>query len=218
MSADALADIQKILRKHKISAKLTTWYEEGTTVTKIVLKDLTGFQSSKPPRCAPVCLSKPRKRKSPSRLRRDSRRSFAYTTKMTGACAKDPGPTVRDPDPPIPHPISDLANQDKPMRRFATPSRKLRTGSVGTVEGDVGGGRRERWRPDVTIPQLDGAEGREDGNRTEDAVEEEVVNFQIPLKRQCPRRLRNSPPAHSGGRKKKDARNNGKDDGKAGEI
>ena len=125
MSADALAEIQIILRKHKISAKLTTWYEEDKTMTKIVLKDVTGFQPAKPPRGAPESLSKPSKRKSPCRLRRDFSRRMNYVAKMTGAYAKDPGATEREPDqpithpisdPPITHPIIDLTNHAKPTR------------------------------------------------------------------------------------------------------
>ena len=99
MSAEALADIQKILEKHRISAKLTTWYKDGEIVTKIILKGSAvsaGSQSKTPP----GSLAKTKKsKKSPSRLRRDATRRMAHEAKVAGSCDKDHGAAVQEPVP-----------------------------------------------------------------------------------------------------------------------
>ena len=84
-SAEALLDIQKVLCQHKISAKVTTWYQEGSAVTKIILKDLAGSQ----PKNLPVFCSA-KKHKNPSKIRRDARRRTAHVTKLAASLEKDP--------------------------------------------------------------------------------------------------------------------------------
>ena len=134
MSA-VLADIQNILRKHRITAKIVTWHEaDGNSVTKIILKDSAGIQSKTPP------VSK--KRKTPSRKRRDLLRRNAYAAKMAVSCVKDP----------------------EASRRFATPCRRLGT-SAGTQEkGATWGTRVDMQASDSPIPQLDGG-GEDIGGR-----------------------------------------------------
>ena len=67
MAAEALVDIQRILTKYKLFSNVTTWYEEGKAITKIILKDSTGSQ-----------LNRPETMNSDSGLPEDSRR----TTKL----------------------------------------------------------------------------------------------------------------------------------------
>ena len=127
MSAEALLNIQKILVKYKIFAKVTTWYENGSATTKILLRESTGFQS----KTSPVdSLPGKKKRKSPSRKRRDSRRRKTYEEKIVGLPTSSV-PTNRKPSSP---------------RRIATPYR--RTGH--DSEKEVGAS---------LIPQLDGGDG-----------------------------------------------------------
>ena len=145
MSAEALADIRKILIKHKISAKLTMWFLEGKATTKIVLQDSTGLPSQ-----LPVALSA-KKSKSPSKKRRDARRRAAHAAKL-GA---------RDEETAASQPSS---------RRIVTARR-----SNPIVEGGAAWGAREGRRGSGVgvgaspIPQIDG--GGEEGGGS--AVENE---------------------------------------------
>ena len=166
MSAvQALADIQNILVKYRISASVYTWYEEGTATTKIVIKDSAGFQ----PKPSPV---KKKKKKNPSRILRDQNRRNDYAAKMTGSCRKDPGAA---PAPPVP------STEEKASRRTATPGRRLGTDEKEEV----------RWQPAVgvdgspeNIPQLDGCGKKDvssDGEDDEDessAEEEDNDSFE----------------------------------------
>ena len=80
MSTEALLEIQKILLKQKCFAKVTTWYEEGKAVTKILLRDDAGAQPNIPHKNS----SSEKKKKNPSRIRRASRRMKAHLAKMAG--------------------------------------------------------------------------------------------------------------------------------------
>ena len=149
MSAEALADIRKILLKHKISAKLTTWFLEGKATTKIVLQDSTGLPSQ-----LPGALSE-KKSKSPSKKRRDARRRAAHAAKL-GA---------RDEETAAPMPGSQPSS-----RRIVTARR-----SNPIVEGGADCEAREGSRGSGVgvgaspIPQIDG--GGEEGGGS--AVENE---------------------------------------------
>ena len=128
MSAEALVDIQKILLKYKISAKVTTWCENGCATTRILLRDSTGSQF----KSSPVdSVPGKRKKKSPSRSRRDFRRHKAYLEKVNGV------------------PVSSIStNQSTPSsRRMATPYRQTGRGREAVKE--VGAS---------PIPQLDGGD------------------------------------------------------------
>ena len=121
---------------------MSTWYEEGTATTKIVIKDSAGFQ----PKPSPA-ISK--NMKNPSRILRDTKRRNDYVAKMAGSCQKDPGAT------PV-HPVP--STEEKTSRRIATPGRRLGTDEKEEV----------RVRPAVgvdgrpnNIPQLDGC-GKKD--------------------------------------------------------
>ena len=160
MSAvQALADIQNILVKYRISATVVTWYEDGRAITKITVKN------SKPP---PV-FSK--KRKNPSRMLRDKKRRTAYAAKMAGSCEKDPGAA----------PVQPAPSEEKTPRWRATPLRRLDPGSEKEEvrwRPEVEGG----GNPD-NIPQLDGCGkkevsidegGGEDDEDDSSAAEEEM--------------------------------------------
>ena len=87
MSAvQALAEIQNILRKYRMTSKVTTWHEaDGNSVTKIIVKDSAGIQS-KPP----VFNYLFKKKKNPSKIRRDTRRREAYAVKMAESKSVSP--------------------------------------------------------------------------------------------------------------------------------
>ena len=153
-AAQALADIQNILLKYRISATVFTLYEEGTAITKITVRDSTGFQSKPPP---------VKKRKNPSRMLRDKKRRTAYAAKMAGSCEKDPGAA----------PVQPAPSELKTSRRRATPLRRL----------DPGSEKEEvRWRPEVevdgnpdNIPQLDGCGKKEVSSDDEDDEDESAA-------------------------------------------
>ena len=135
MSAEALAEIQKILENHRISAKLTTWYQDGGTFTKIILKGsaVSAGSQSKTPLGCPAKTKK--KHKSASRLRRDFKRRRDHAAKVTGSCDKDHGAAVQEPVPPT----TPLTDQSTP-RRFPKPGGRLGTS---TERGERGTG----WGP-----------------------------------------------------------------------
>ena len=133
MSTEALADIQKILLKYKISAKVTTWCENGSATTKILLRDLAGSQLNPSPVDS---FPDKKKKKSPSRIRRDLRRHKAYLEKKSGL--------------PIPSDPTDSSYSSS--RRITTPCR--RNGRDRGALEKVGGS---------PIPQLDGGDDTSGG-------------------------------------------------------
>ena len=134
MSAEALVDIQKILLKYKISAKVTTWCENGCATTRILLRDSTGSQF----KSSPVDSVPGKKKKSPSRRRRDFRRHKAYLEKKSGL-----------PDSSVP---TNAASANLSSRRIATPCRRNVRGHGAPKE--IGGS---------PIPQLDGGDDTSGG-------------------------------------------------------
>merc|ERR1712096_592597 len=132
MTTEALADIQKILLQYKISAKVTTWCENGCSTTKILLRDLTGSQLKPSPVVSiPEVDSIPgrKKKKSPSRRRRDFRRHKAYLEKKNSL------------------PVSSVASTNLSSRRIATPCRR-----------NVRDSGAPKEMGDSPIPQLDGGD------------------------------------------------------------
>ena len=140
-SAESLLDIQKILCQHKISATVTTWYQEGIAVTKIILKDLAGSQLNN----LPVFRSE-KKRKNPSRMRRDARRRTAHAAKLAASLQNDPAAAAVVPVP-VPLVPSTRGTDPTESRRTATPRRKLRPGSTASGEGGVAAGCEDGSEP-----------------------------------------------------------------------
>ena len=172
MSAEALLDIQKILCQHKISAKVTTWYQEGKAKTKIILKDLAGSQ----PKNLPVIFSE-KKRKTPSRVRRDAKRRTEHVAKLAGSC--DAGPAAAT---PVLLSTAQRTGTTSSPRRTATLHRRLGEGRAGTAKRGV------TWGPGMgveesSIPQLDGGgggEGGSGGKEEDEQVDEPPWPFQPP--------------------------------------
>ena len=151
MSADALTEILKILRKHQnLSVKVSLSRDnKGSHLTKISLKESTGSQE-------PLISDKIKKKnkKSPSRLLRDGARHAAYLAKLAGSSGTDPAAAS---PATTTVPLTDVTG----TLRIATPGRRLIAGGAGMEqEGEV-------WQPgavdeveETLIPQLDG-EGKD---------------------------------------------------------
>ena len=142
MSTEALTEILQILRKHpNISVKVSLLpSKNGFYLTNIHLTEPTGIQST-------AAEKGKKKRKSPSRLLRDSKRNEAFLAKKAGVhrvestAAPPSQSTARCTDPTS-------------TRRRVKPGRRLDPSGKGSEEETVS------W-PD-SIPQLDGGEASKD--------------------------------------------------------
>jgi hypothetical protein len=146
MSADEIAKILAILRNNtNISVEVKMSTLKGTHVTTILLKEVTGFQKiSKKPR------DRGKKKKNPSKLKRDKKRLEAFLSRKERSCDQDFEAAKFSPS----------TTQRTSPRRTVTAGRKLGsgTGGAGIDEGGV------VWDPVVgvsfsPIQQLDGGGG-----------------------------------------------------------
>ena len=140
MAAEALVDIQRILTKYKLFSNVTTWYEDGKAITKIILKDSTGLQLNPPATASSVSgipeesrkTRASRKKKNPSKLRRDAKRRDTYVAKRN----------------------SEMSSKAAEGNLFSssfitTPQRRASLSGIKVIPDTVG---------DSPIPQLDGGE------------------------------------------------------------
>ena len=123
-------------------------------MTKLTLKEFTGLHSNLPSwKTVPQPEEKiKRKKKNPSRLRRDAKRNEAYLAKKAGSGATDP--VVSDPSSLPVH-----GSTPATPRRVVAPGRRLGRQNDGSrVKGEGGrcGSIRGEGSP---IPQLDGGGG-----------------------------------------------------------
>ena len=119
MSAEVMTEIHKILQKYtNLSVKITISSNKNTHFTTIALKESVSTKK----------LVK--KKKSPSRLKRDQKRQESFLARMAGSCDKDSAAAMLS--PPTTQRSKQTAN-----RRTATPVRRLGSGagSAGTEEG-----------------------------------------------------------------------------------
>ena len=162
MAAEALVDIQRILTKHKIFSNVTTWYEDGKAITKIILKDSTARQLNHPETTnsdsgipKESCKTK-KSKKNPSKMRRDAKSRDAYVAKKTSDVS------------------SKAAEGNAFSSTFLTPQRRASLSGNNDIPDSVG---------DSPIPQLDGGENflDQDGkiNLKEDLNADEVSFHRI---------------------------------------
>ena len=120
---------------------MTTWYEDGKAITKIILKDSTGSQLNRPETTNSDSglpedsrrTRKLKKKKNPSKLRRDSMRRDAYVAKKTDESDVS----------------SKAAKGNTFSSLFVTPQRRASVSRNKDIPDMVG---------DSPIPQLDGGE------------------------------------------------------------
>ena len=140
---------------------MTTWYEDGKAITKIMLKDSTGFQLN-PPATENSVSGIPeesqktrtsRKKKNPSKLRRDAKRRDAYVAKRNTEMS------------------SKAAEGNVLSSSFMTPQRRASLSEVKVIPDTVG---------DSPIPQLDGGEkSLNEGGEIENKVDKDLLIRQI---------------------------------------
>ena len=119
---------------------MTTWYEDGKAITKIILKDSTGLQLNPPATSSSVSgipeesrkTRALRKKKNPSKLRRDAKRRDTYVAKRNSEMS------------------SKAAEGNLFSSSFTTtPKRRASLSGIKDIPDKVG---------DSPIPQLDGGE------------------------------------------------------------
>ena len=162
MAAEALVDIQRILTKYKLFSNVTTWYEDGKAITKIILKDSTGLQLNPPATSSSVSgipeesrkTRASRKKKNPSKLRRDAKRRDTYVAKRN----------------------SEMSSKAAEGNLFSssfitTPQRRASLSGIKVIPDTVG---------DSPIPQLDGGEkSLNEGGEIENKIDKDFLMRQI---------------------------------------